>query len=199
MEIGKDGKKRCFGNKPEQQFYADYHDAEWGIPVYDDRMLFEMLILEGAQAGLSWETVLRKREGYRRAYQDFDVQKIAKMPDAELEALRTDESIIRNRLKIYAARKNAHVFIQIQEEYGTFSEYLWTYVDGKPIINYWQSFDEVPAKTVISDAISKDLKKRGMSFVGSTIIYAYMQAVGIVDDHIKGCWCYERNRKDAEV
>ncbi len=199
MEIGKDGKKRCFGNKPEQQFYADYHDAEWGIPVYDDRMLFEMLILEGAQAGLSWETVLRKREGYRRAYQGFDVQKIAKMPDAELEALRTDESIIRNRLKIYAARKNAHVFIQIQEEYGTFSEYLWTYVDGKPIINYWQSFDEVPAKTVISDAISKDLKKRGMSFVGSTIIYAYMQAVGIVDDHIKGCWCYERNRKDAEV
>ena len=199
MEIGKDGKKRCFGNKPEQQFYADYHDAEWGIPVYDDRMLFEMLILEGAQAGLSWETVLRKREGYRRAYQGFDVQKIAKMPDAELEALRTDESIIRNRLKIYAARKNAHVFIQIQEEYGTFSEYLWTYVEGKPIINYWQSFDEVPAKTVISDAISKDLKKRGMSFVGSTIIYAYMQAVGIVDDHIKGCWCYERNRKDAEV
>ena len=199
MEIGKDGKKRCFGNKPEQQFYADYHDAEWGIPVYDDRMLFEMLILEGAQAGLSWETVLRKREGYRRAYQGFDVQKIAKMPDAELEALRTDESIIRNRLKIYAARKNAHVFIQIQEEYGTFSEYLWTYVDGKPIINYWQSFDEVPAKTVISDAISKDLKKRGMSFVGSTIIYAYMQAVGMVDDHIKGCWCYERNRKDAEV
>ena len=199
MEIGKDGKKRCFGNKPEQQFYADYHDAEWGIPVYDDRMLFEMLILEGAQAGLSWETVLRKREGYRRAYQGFDVQKIAKMPDAELKALRTDKSIIRNRLKIYAARKNAHVFIQIQEEYGTFSEYLWTYVDGKPIINYWQSFDEVPAKTVISDAISKDLKKRGMSFVGSTIIYAYMQAVGIVDDHIKGCWCYERNRKDAEV
>lgn len=197
MEIGKDGKKRCFGNKPGQQFYADYHDAEWGIPVYDDPMLFEMLILEGAQAGLSWETVLKKREGYRRAYHGFDVQKIAKMPDAELEALRTDESIIRNRLKIYAARTNARVFIRIQEAYGTFSKYLWAYVEGKPTINHWQSFDEVPTKTAISDAISKDLKKRGMSFVGSTIIYAYMQAVGMVDDHIKGCWRYARNRKDT--
>ena len=194
MEIGIDGKKRCFGNKPEQQFYADYHDAEWGIPVYDDRRLFEMLILEGAQAGLSWETVLKKRDGYCRAYHDFDVQKVAKMPDDELEALRADASIIRNRLKIYAARKNAQVFIQIQKEFGSFSKYLWAYVDSKPIINNWRSFDEVPVKTAISDAISKDLKRRGMSFVGSTIMYAYMQAVGLVDDHVDGCWCYARNR-----
>lgn len=187
-----DGKRRCFGNKPGQQFYANYHDAEWGVPVYEDRRLFEMLILEGAQAGLSWETVLKKRDGYRRAYHDFDVRTVAMMPDDELEALRSEESIIRNRLKIYAARKNARAFIRIQDEFGTFSKYLWAYVEGKPIINHWQSFDEVPAKTELSDAISKDLKKRGMSFVGSTIIYAYMQAVGLVDDHIKGCWRYEQ-------
>ncbi|MGK0309899.1 MAG: DNA-3-methyladenine glycosylase I [Lentimonas sp.] len=199
MEIGIDGEMRCFGNKPGQKFYADYHDTEWGIPVYDDQRLFEMLILEGAQAGLSWETVLKKREGYRRAYYDFDVQRVAKMSDNELETLRTDESIIRNRLKIYAARTNAHAFIQIQKELGTFSQYLWAYVEDKLIINYWQSFAEVPVKTAISDAISRDLKKRGMRFVGATIIYAYMQAVGLVDDHIKGCWCYERNRKGADV
>lgn len=198
MEIGMDGKKRCFGNKPGQNFYAEYHDSEWGIPVHDDRKLFEMLILEGAQAGLSWETVLKKRVGYRHAYHDFDVQKVATMSDDALEALRSDETIIRNRLKIYAARKNARVFIRIQKEFGTFSKYLWGYVADKPIINEWRSFDEVPAKTEISDAISKDLKKRGMSFVGSTIIYAYMQAVGLVDDHIKGCWCYKRNLKDAD-
>lgn len=194
MEIGADGKKRCFGNKPGQQFYADYHDTEWGIPVYEDRKLFEMLVLEGAQAGLSWETVLRKREGYRRAYHDFDVQKVAEMPDDVLEALRSDAGIIRNRLKIYAARTNAKVFIQIQEKFGTFSKYLWAYVGGKPMINNWQSFADVPVKTVISDAISEDLKKRGMRFVGSTIIYAYMQAVGMVDDHVKGCWRYPLNR-----
>lgn len=194
MEIGMDGRKRCFGNKPGKQFYADYHDTEWGVPVYDDQRLFEMLILEGAQAGLSWETILKRREGYRRAYHNFDVQKVAVMSDDELEALRSDERIIRNRLKIYAARKNAQVFLQIQKELGTFSRYLWAYVGDKPIINNWRSFDEVPVKTEVSDAISKDLKKRGMSFVGSTIIYAYMQAVGLVDDHIEGCWCYARNR-----
>ena len=194
METEMDGKKRCFGNKPGQKFYADYHDNEWGIPVYEDRKLFEMLILEGAQAGLSWETVLKKREGYRRAYFDFNVQRVAKMSDDLLEALRVDESIIRNRLKIFAARTNARVFIQIQKEFGTFSKYLWAYVEDNPIINNWQSFAEVPVKTAISDAISKDLKKRGMRFVGSTIIYAYMQAVGLVDDHVKGCWCYGRNR-----
>ncbi len=190
-----DGKNRCFGNKPGQEFYASYHDEEWGVPVYDDRLLFEMLTLEGAQAGLSWETVLRKRQGYRRAFHDFDIAKVIAMSDDALEALRQDEGIIRNRLKIYATRKNAIIFKQIQEEFDSFSAYLWGFVNGQPLINDWQSFDEVPVTTPISDAISKDLKKRGMSFVGSTIIYAYMQAVGLVDDHIQSCWCYPRNRR----
>ena len=197
MEIGADGKKRCFGNKPRQEFCAEYHDKEWAIPVHEDQKLFEMLVLEGAQAGLSWETVLKKRKGYWRAFHHFDVQKVAAMTEAELEALRQDEGIIRNRLKIYAVRKNALAFIAIQKEFGSFAEYFWAYAKGQPIINHWQSFEELPINTEISDAISRDLKKRGMSFVGSTIIYAYMQAVGMVDDHIKGCWCYERNRKNA--
>ena len=184
-----DGKKRCFGNKPGQEFYADYHDNEWAVPEYDDQKLFEMLILEGAQAGLSWETVLRKREGYRNAFHHFDVDKVKAMTDEQLEALRENPEIIRNKLKIYSTRKNAHVFRSIQEEFGSFSDYLWAYVDHQPIINHWQSFSEVPVTTEISDAISKDLKKRGMSFVGSTIIYAYMQAVGMVDDHLAECWC----------
>ncbi|WP_415898754.1 DNA-3-methyladenine glycosylase I [Neptuniibacter sp. QD48_11] len=185
----RDGKKRCFGNKPGQEFYADYHDNEWGIPEYDDQKLFEMLMLEGAQAGLSWETVLRKREGYRKAFYNFDVEKVMNMTDAELEALRENPEIIRNKLKIYSARKNALAFRAIQKEFGSFSSYLWAYVDNKQIVNHWQKFEEVPVTTEISDALSKDLKKRGMSFVGSTIIYAYMQAVGLVDDHLAECWC----------
>jgi len=185
----RDGKKRCFGNKPGQEFYADYHDNEWGIPEYDDRKLFEMLILEGAQAGLSWETVLRKREGYRKAFYNFDIEKVINMTDAELEALRENPGIIRNKLKIYSARKNAIVFQAIQKEFGSFSSYLWAYVDNSQILNHWQKFEDVPVTTDISDALSKDLKKRGMSFVGSTIIYAYMQAVGLVDDHLAECWC----------
>lgn len=188
ISCGADGKARCFGNKPGQEFYAAYHDNEWGIPVHDDRHLFEMLILEGAQAGLSWETILRRREGYRAAFHNFDVSKVAAMNDDELEALRQDERIIRNRLKIYAARKNAQVYIAIQKEFGSFDRYLWSYVDGAQIVNHWKSFKDVPVTTAISDAISKDLKKRGMSFVGSTIIYAYMQAVGLVNDHVDGCW-----------
>lgn len=197
MDVGADGKKRCFGNKPGQELYAEYHDNQWGIPVHDDQYLLEMLILEGAQAGLSWETVLKKRVGYRRAFHRFDAQKVAAMPGEELEALRHDAGIIRNRLKIYAARKNAIAFMEIQKEFGSFSDYLWAYVDHAPIINDWQSLEEVPITTPTSDTISKDLKKRGMSFVGPTIIYAYMQAVGLVDDHIKGCWCYERNRANV--
>ncbi|WP_415885280.1 DNA-3-methyladenine glycosylase I [Neptuniibacter sp. QD37_6] len=185
----RDGKKRCFGNKPGQEFYADYHDNEWGIPEYDDQKLFEMLMLEGAQAGLSWETVLRKREGYRKAFYNFDVEKVMNMTDAELEALRENPEIIRNKLKIYSARKNALAFRAIQKEFGSFSSYLWAYVDNKQIVNHWQKFEEVPVTTEISDSISKNLKKRGMSFVGSTIIYAYMQAVGMVDDHLAECWC----------
>ena len=189
-----DGKARCFGNKPGQEYYAAYHDTEWGVPVHDDHLLFEMLTLEGAQAGLSWETILRKRDGYRTAFHQFDIDKIIAMRDDELEALRTNEMIIRNRLKIYSVRKNAIIFRQIQEEFESFSHYIWAYVNHIPIINHWQSFDQVPTRTSLSDMIAKDLKKRGMSFVGSTIIYAYMQAIGLVNDHHAGCWCYDRDR-----
>ena len=189
-KISFDQKKRCFGsNSP---IYAQYHDKEWGIPVYNDQKLFEMLILEGAQAGLSWETVLKKREGYKKAFYNFDVQKVASMGDEELESLRANPEIIRNRLKIYATRKNAQIFIKIQQEFGSFADYLWGFVKGQPVINHWTKFEEVPTTTIESDFISKDLKKRGMSFVGSTIIYAFMQAVGMVNDHLKDCWRYGR-------
>lgn len=183
-------KQRCFGDKPGQTLYADYHDNEWGNPSHDDQHLFEMLILEGAQAGLNWETILKKREGYRKAFHGFDVHKVANMTDIELEGLRQDESIIRNRLKIFSARKNARVFIEIQKEFGSFDSYLWAYVKGKQIKNHVKKFEDVPVETDISKALSKDLKKRGMSFVGPTIIYAYMQAVGLVDDHLTDCWRY---------
>ncbi len=186
-----DNKKRCFGNKPNQEIYANYHDNEWGIPSYDDQHLFEMLILEGAQAGLSWETVLKKREGYRAAFYNFDVNKVANMNDDRLEELRENSEIIRNKLKIYSARKNAIAFLDIQSEFGSFNKYLWGFVDNKQIKNSWQSFEDVPVTTEISDRLSKDLKKRGMSFVGSTIIYAYMQAVGLVNDHLTDCCCYQ--------
>ncbi len=181
-------KKRCFGDGKGKEFYADYHDNEWGIPVHDDRHLFEMLILEGAQAGLSWETVLKRRENYRKLFHQFDPKKVAAMSDEELEQLLLDARIIRNRLKVYGARQNAKVFLQIQKEFGSFDHYLWSYVDHKPIVNRWNSIKESPCKTPVSDRLSKDLKKRGMTFVGSTIIYAYMQAVGLVDDHCKTCW-----------
>lgn len=185
-------KIRCFGGKAGQGFYADYHDHEWGIPSHQDQHLFEMLILEGAQAGLSWETVLKKREGYRKAFHYFDPCKVAVMTDRELEDLRQNPEIIRNRLKIYAARQNAQVFLKIQQEFGSFDHYLWAFLDGKPIINHWRRFEDVPPKTKISDVLSKDLKKRGMTFVGSTIIYAYMQAIGMVNDHTFPCWRYEK-------
>lgn len=189
LQASADGKKRCFGGQVGKAFYADYHDQQWGIPEHDDRILFEMLILEGAQAGLSWETILNKREGYRAAFHHFDVQKVAAMTDAELEALLLNPNVVRNRLKIFAARKNAVVFSKIQQEFGSFDQYLWQYVEGKPLVNHWKSFGDLPASTLLSDAISKDLKKRGMTFVGSTIIYAYLQAVGVVNDHLVDCWC----------
>lgn len=186
-------KIRCFGNGVGKEFYADYHDNEWGIPVHDDITLFEMLILEGAQAGLSWETILKRRAGYRAAFHNFDVHKVAIMKDDQLEALRNNDAIIRNRLKIYATRKNAQVFLAIQKEFGSFDKYLWNFVKNKLIKNSWNTFQEVPVKTGESDALSKDLKKRGMTFVGSTIIYAYMQAVGLVEDHLVTCWKYMRD------
>lgn len=190
----KENNKRCFGSAPNKEFYAQYHDEEWGIPVYDDRHLFEMLILEGAQAGLSWETVLKKREEYRRVFHHFDPVKVAKMTDDELNSLLKNQGIIRNRLKIYAARQNASVFLQIQKEFGSFSNYIWNFVNHRPIVIRRKSLKDIPASTSISDAISKDLKKRGMTFVGSTIIYSFMQAVGLVDDHLADCWCSNRKR-----
>ncbi len=187
-----DHKIRCFGGKPGQEFYADYHDHEWGVPSHDDRHLFELLILEGAQAGLSWETVLKKREGYRKAFYHFDPAKVATMRDDELESLRYNPHIIRNRLKIYSVRQNANIFLKIQEEWGSFDRYVWGFVKGNPLKNHWHRFEDVPTQTTESDALSKDLKKRGMTFVGSTIIYAYMQAIGMVNDHLTTCWRYER-------
>lgn len=190
LQEGPDGKKRCFGNGASQGLYAQYHDHEWGDPVYEDNRLFEMLILEGAQAGLSWETVLKKREGYRQAFHGFDVIKVAQMSDKALERLRENTAIIRNRLKIFAARQNAQVFIKIQAEFGSFSRYLWGFVNDEPRLNHWHCFQDTPVTTPESDALSKDLKKRGMTFVGSTIMYAYMQAVGLVNDHLTDCWRY---------
>ena len=185
-----DHKIRCFGGGLGKEFYAEYHDHEWGVPSHDDQHLFEMLILEGAQAGLSWETVLKKREGYRKAFHRFDPVKVAAMSDDELEALRQNPEIIRNQLKIYATRQNARVFLQIQKEFGSFDRYLWGFVNGKPLKNHWTKFEDIPPQTPESDALSKDLKKRGMTFVGSTIIYAFMQAVGMVNDHLTTCLCY---------
>ncbi len=186
-------KQRCFGGKPDQGLYAHYHDHEWGIPQHDDQHLFEMLILEGAQAGLNWETILKKREGYRKAFHNFDPERVANMSDKDLETLRENPNIIRNRLKIYSTRKNAKVFLKIQKEFETFRNYIWGYVNHKPIINTFADFEDLPAQTPLSQTISKDLKKRGMTFVGPTIIYAYMQAIGMVDDHL--AWCWKRTEK----
>ena len=168
--------------------YTKYHDEEWGKPVYDDRILFEFLILESAQAGLSWITVLRKRENYRKAFENFDVAKVAAFTEADVERLLQDEGIIRNRLKINAAITNAKLILEIQEEFGSFSDYIWGFLpDKKPIINNWESHKDLPASTELSDHISKVMKKRGFKFFGSTICYANMQATGMINDHIKGC------------
>lgn len=184
-------KRRCewCGDDP---LYVAYHDEEWGVPVHDDRRLFEMLILEGAQAGLSWSTILKKRENYRKAFDRFDARKIAKYDKAKIAKLLADPGIVRNRLKIAATVQNARAFLQVQKEFGSFDRYIWQFVGGKPKQNRWKSLKEIPAKTAESDAMSKDLKKRGFSFVGSTICYAFMQAVGMVNDHITTCF---RRRK----
>lgn len=181
--------ERCFGNKPGQELYAKYHDLEWGVPSHEDQHLFEMLVLEGAQAGLSWETVLKKREHYRKAFYQFDPKKVASMSDEELETLCQNPGIIRNRLKIYSARQNARIFLSIQKEFGSFDKYIWKFVSYTPIANHRKSLQELPCISPESDAISKDLKKRGMNFVGSKIIYSYMQAIGMINDHLLGCPC----------
>jgi len=185
---------RCFGNKDKEEIYAKYHDEEWGQPVHDDLVLFEFLILEGAQAGLNWFTILKRREGYKKAFKNFDPLKVSKLSDEELEMILTDKGVIRNRLKVFSARKNAKVFLEIQKEFGSFDKYLWNFVDNKQIVNNHKTFKTVPVKTPISDKLSNDLKKRGMSFVGSTIMYAYMQAVGMVDDHLSDCHIKKSSR-----
>jgi DNA-3-methyladenine glycosylase I len=167
--------------------YERYHDEEWGVPVHDDCVLFELLILEGAQAGLSWITVLKKRDRYREVFDNFDPEKVARYDAAKHNALLQDAGIVRNQLKIKAATRNAIVFLAIQKEFGSFDAYLWRFVQGKQIVNRPESMKDVPTRTALSDEISKDLKKRGMTFVGSTIIYAYLQAVGVVNDHLRDC------------
>lgn len=182
-------KKRCFWVS-DDPLYIEYHDNEWGVPVYDDDKLFEFLILETFQAGLSWITILKKRENFRKAFDNFDYKKIAKYSEDKYEELLQDAGIIRNKLKIKATITNAQLFIKVQEEFGSFSKYIWDFTNGKPIINKFKKREEVPATTELSDAISKDLKKRGFKFVGSTVIYAHMQATGMVNDHTTDCFRY---------
>jgi DNA-3-methyladenine glycosylase I len=173
----------CLGN----ELYISYHDNEWGQPLHDDRRLFEMLVLEGAQAGLSWLTILQKRVGYRRAFADFDPQKVASYTEAEIAVLLQDPGIVRNRLKVNAAVQNARAFLAVQAELGSFDRYIWQFTGGQPVINRWKTAQEIPAFTRESDLMSKDLVRRGFKFVGSTICYAFMQAVGIVNDHVSDC------------
>lgn len=183
-------KKRCFWVALDKPHYVTYHDEEWGVPVHDDRRHFEMLLLEGAQAGLNWETILRKRENYRQAFADFDPQKVARFTEDRLEKLLLDPGIVRNRLKVFGAVKNAKAFLAVQKEFGSFDAYVWPFVGGKPIDGRRKGSQDVPARTAESDALSKDLTKRGFTFVGSTILYAYMQAIGMVNDHTMDCFRY---------
>ena len=189
-------KQRCEWVTPVEERYLAYHDQEWGVPVHDDRKQFEFLILEGAQAGLSWWTVLNKREGYRKAFADFDPEKVARFTEKRLARLIENPAIIRNRLKINAAVTNAKAFLAVQEEFGSFDDYIWQFVDGRPIQNKWKTLKQIPATTTISDQLSKDLKQRGFKFVGSTIVYAHMQAVGMVNDHLVKCF---RHRECARM
>lgn len=170
--------------------YIDYHDKEWGVPVHDDRKLFEMLILEGAQAGLSWITILNKRENYRKAFDNFQPEKIAKYNPAKINKLLTNAGIVRNKLKINSTVTNAIAFLQVQNEFGSFDKYIWDFVENKPIKNKWKSLKEIPVSIILSDKLSKDLKKRGFKFIGSTICYSFMQAVGMVNDHVVNCFRY---------
>ena len=177
---------------PKNDLAVKYHDEEWGVPCHDDTKLFEFIVLEGAQAGLSWDTILRKREAYRDAFEGFDVEKVAKFTDRHIAGLMQNEGIIRNRLKVNSAIKNAKAFIAVQREFGSFDKYIWSFVGGKPIVNAWTAADQIPPKTTVSDAISEDMRKRGFSFVGSTIMYAHMQATGMVNDHLVSCFRYKQ-------
>jgi len=174
----------------DDPLYVRYHDEDWGVPVVDDRTLFEFLILEGAQAGLAWITILRKREGYRKAFAGFDPEKVARFDEREIETLLTNPGIVRNRLKVNAAVGNAKAFLEVQAEHGSFARYMWSFVNGRPIVNAWQTLAEIPAKTDLAETISKDLRRRGFRFVGPTIVYAHMQATGMVNDHVVECFRY---------
>jgi DNA-3-methyladenine glycosylase I len=186
-------KKRCLWAE-SHELMTEYHDYEWGRPAHDDRQHFEFLILEAAQAGLSWITVLKRRDGYRRAFANFDPQKVAKFPKTKIEKLMQDASIIRNRLKIESVLHNAKLFLQIQKEFGTFDKYIWNFVGGKPKVNRWRYSKQIPSTSKESDALSNDMKKRGFKFVGSTVLYAHMQAVGMINDHLVSCFCYKKMR-----
>jgi DNA-3-methyladenine glycosylase I len=183
-------KQRCPWSENVNDGYLHYHDTEWGVPVHDDRRHFEFLILEGAQAGLSWSTILNKRDAYRRAYRDFDPAKVARFNSRSVQRLMVDAGIVRNRLKIQASIANAAAFLDIQEAFGSFDAYVWRFVGGSPIVNRWRDQSQVPATSAASDALSRDLKSRGFKFVGSTIIYAHMQATGLINDHLLGCFRY---------
>jgi DNA-3-methyladenine glycosylase I len=181
------GPTRCVWCRADP-LYVAYHDAEWGVPLHDERALFEFIVLEGAQAGLSWFTVLKKREGYRRAFDDFDAERIARYGDADVARLMIDPGIVRNRLKIESAIANARAALEVRDEFGGLDAYLWRFVDGRPIVNAWKDVSQVPSRTAVSDAMSKDMKQRGFKFVGSTICYAHMQATGMVNDHTVDCF-----------
>ncbi|UCH96629.1 MAG: DNA-3-methyladenine glycosylase I [Candidatus Aminicenantes bacterium] len=187
-------KKRCEWVPLDNPLYVKYHDEEWGVPIHDDQLLFEFLILEGMQAGLSWLTILRKRENFRTAFHHFDPRKVAQYDEKKIESLMQNSGIIRNRLKIQAAVQNAKAFLEVQAEFGSFDAFIWQFLEGKPIINQWKTLKEIPAKTPLSDTISKELKKRGFQFVGSTIVYAHMQATGMVNDHTIDCFRYNEVR-----
>lgn len=179
--------------------YVAYHDTEWGVPVHDDQVHFEFLILEGAQAGLSWSMILKKREGYRKAFANFDPVKVARFKEDRIEKLLLDPGIVRNRLKVNAAVNNAQKFLAVQKEFGSFDKYIWSFVNGKPIVNKWKELREIPPTSPESDALSKDLIKRGFKFVGSTVIYAHMQACGLINDHLMDCWRYNTVTKKKRV
>jgi DNA-3-methyladenine glycosylase I len=184
---------RCSWASGGDPLYEAYHDEEWGVPLHDDRALFELLCLEGAQAGLAWITILRKREDYRRAFHGFDPVRVADMSDAELDERLTDPGIVRNRLKVYAARKNARAFLELRAE-RSFDSYLWDWVDGTPLRNAWREMGEIPAVTPLAESVSKDLRRRGFTFVGPTIAYAFLQAAGVVNDHVVSCFRYDEIR-----
>src|ERR1700716_2157370 len=192
-------KKRCTWVGADDRLMLQYHDREWGVPVHDDRKHFEFLVLESAQAGLSWTIVLKKREGYRRAFDGFEPEKVARYSARRIEKLVLNSEIIRNRLKIGAAVRNARAFLKIQEEFGSFDSYGWRFVDGRPKLNRWKATRQIPATSVESDAFSKDIKYRGVSFVGSTVVYAHMQAVGMVNDHLVDCFRYPEIRQNRKT